>query len=329
MAQTRAAAYQDNIASPLEDPVAFDPITIITVDNASEAATLRTSLRNLLWGSGNYPSNQPTITTTTETNPNALRIDKITVSMNFGLQSIGRLYIPLPGPDNNRLFILHGGHGHNLTYFADHINTLLQQGYRVAVFCMPNEGENASVVIDDAHYGQFTLSEHASYNQLHPAAGHPLKYFLEPVVVFLNWAALQGYSMIVMSGLSGGGWTTTLMAALDTRIKYSFPVAGSLPMYLRNGDFGDWEQSVSAVYEVADYLDLYVMACDNRRQMQVLNYYDTCCFQSHRANYQTAVQTKATACGGTWAFLSDTTHTSHIISSWAMGQIITQINTWG
>ena len=39
-----------------------------------------------------------------------------------------------------------------------------------------------------------------------------------------------------MAGLSGGGWTTTLYAAIDPSIRYSFPVAGTIPLYLRTGD---------------------------------------------------------------------------------------------
>ena len=38
------------------------------------------------------------------------------------------------------------------------------------------------------------------------------------------------YSMI---GLSGGGWTTVVYAAIDERISDSFSVAGSIPFYLR------------------------------------------------------------------------------------------------
>jgi hypothetical protein len=32
-----------------------------------------------------------------------------------------------------------------------------------------------------------------------------------------------------MLGLSGGGWSTTLAAAVDPRIQLSFPTAGSVP----------------------------------------------------------------------------------------------------
>ena len=38
-----------------------------------------------------------------------------------------------------------------------------------------------------------------------------------------------GYKHIVMAGLSGGGWTTTISAAIDPRITLSMPIAGSMP----------------------------------------------------------------------------------------------------
>jgi PhoPQ-activated pathogenicity-related protein len=37
------------------------------------------------------------------------------------------------------------------------------------------------------------------------------------------------YKHIVMAGLSGGGWTTTIAAAIDPRIQLSIPIAGSIP----------------------------------------------------------------------------------------------------
>ena len=58
-----------------------------------------------------------------------------------------------------------------------------------------------------------------------------------------------------MIGLSGGGWTTTLYAAIDPRVRLSFPVAGTLPDYLRlgrPGDKGDWEQFYPDLYKVAN-----------------------------------------------------------------------------
>ena len=61
-----------------------------------------------------------------------------------------------------------------------------------------------------------------------------LRYFLEPCVLTANWAKAQGYQDLYMAGLSGGGWSTTFAAAIDTRINASFPVAGSTPCGLRD-----------------------------------------------------------------------------------------------
>jgi dienelactone hydrolase len=56
-----------------------------------------------------------------------------------------------------------------------------------------------------------------------------MKFFVEPVILAINYAKTLGYKRIVMVGLSGGGWTTTVAAAIDPRIDLSIPVAGSLP----------------------------------------------------------------------------------------------------
>ena len=57
-----------------------------------------------------------------------------------------------------------------------------------------------------------------------------LRFFLEPVIRTINWATKQGYKRVIMIGKSGGGWTTTLIAALDARVALSFPIAGSISL---------------------------------------------------------------------------------------------------
>ena len=95
-------------------------------------------------------------------------------------------------------------------------------------------------------------------------------------------------------GLSGGGWATTLYAAIDPRIKFSFPVAGTIPVYLRVGtDIGDAEQGYlqeydpEGLYSIANYEELYVLGSygENRRQIQILNEFDDCCFAGKRHIY--------------------------------------------
>jgi len=63
-----------------------------------------------------------------------------------------------------------------------------------------------------------------------------------------------------MIGLSGGGRTTTVYAAVDPTIGCSFPVAGTIPRYLRSGgSVGDREQNEPSFYRLAGYLDLYLL----------------------------------------------------------------------
>ena len=106
-----------------------------------------------------------------------------------------------------------------------------------------------------------------------------MRFFVEPITVFLNYAVEEyAYDLVAMVGLSGGGWTTTLYAALDPRIARSYPVAGTLPLYLESG--GDYEQTHPGLYALANYPELYVLGTyeGERRQIQVLNRYDPCCF---------------------------------------------------
>jgi hypothetical protein len=86
-----------------------------------------------------------------------------------------------------------------------------------------------------------------------------------------------------MIGLSGGGWTTAMVAAIDTRITLSIPVAGCAPIYVQNriGSIADVEQVFSPLLGegdaahapdgVATYLEHFVLAAcgPGRRQIMV------------------------------------------------------------
>jgi hypothetical protein len=115
-----------------------------------------------------------------------------------------------------------------------------------------------------------------------------MKFFLEPIAVSLNYLQTRAaadqfpvYRDFSMIGLSGGGWTTVVYAAIDPRIKLSVPTAGSLPLYLRfPASEGDTEQNLAPFYSIAGYPDLHVMGSYglDRQQVQVLNRHDDCCF---------------------------------------------------
>lgn len=89
---------------------------------------------------------------------------------------------------------------------------------------------------------------------------------------------------IAMSGLSGGGWQTALLSALDERVKVIVPVAGHGAMGVRieNGaDIGDIEQVPSNMLTVADYTHLTALFAP-RPTLLIYNAKDDCCFQAAR-----------------------------------------------
>ncbi len=65
------------------------------------------------------------------------------------------------------------------------------------------------------------------------------------------------FKRVAMIGVLGGGWTTTLLAVLDSRIQYSFPVAGTIPFFLQR-TVGDFEDHYVALYTITNYLELYI-----------------------------------------------------------------------
>jgi dienelactone hydrolase len=89
---------------------------------------------------------------------------------------------------------------------------------------------------------------------------------------------------IGMTGLSGGGWQTIMLSALDTRIKVTAPVAGfsSLLSRLeanRFGDLGDVEQAPTDFFVGRDYTHL-VGLCAPRPTLLIYNAEDDCCFRA-------------------------------------------------
>ncbi len=110
-----------------------------------------------------------------------------------------------------------------------------------------------------------------------------MSMMLDHVRAGLNFVvARKEYSTIAMAGLSGGGWTTTVYAALDDRIDLSMSVAGTMPMAFRSVDprnWGDWEQHEPGLISIADYSDLYLLgSAAGREAYLVFNEFDKCCF---------------------------------------------------
>lgn len=281
----------------------------ITITTAADVTNRRQALINFIWGGVGFPSNKlPTSVTLDVKSPvrdvdNLLeRVDKLLIYMRsrnmYGKDLTGRAYHFIPLNPNNRLVIFHLGHS---CTFDDNgnpnvvdqgnqrtIKALLTEGYSVLAVYMPLETlEVKACELTGFHDRLFTSP---IYTPLFN--GSPMQYFLEPVAVSLNYLKSQSaadrfpsYQDYNMVGLSGGGWTATVYAAIDDTIKVSIPVAGTIPLYNRyindlGRAYGDTEQILDPFYRIAGYPDLYVLGSygSGRKQIWILNRLDNCCF---------------------------------------------------
>ena len=260
----------------------------ITIHSAREVTEKRRALIQYLWGTEGFPSRRlPNILTNVASPVKQLsdlaRVDEFRIDMAAGLQ--GLAYHFIPRRPNRELVVVH--HGHACTLDDDPspadmgyglqrtINALLREGYGVLGVFMPH-----------MQPGDCTGGHEAMFQM--KTTGSPLKYFLESTAVSLNYLKTRSragrfpnYRTFHMTGLSGGGWTTTVYAAIDPTIRCSFPVAGTIPLYLRTGgSVGDREQFEVSFYGIAGYPDLYILGAHGRgrKQVQILVRHDDCCF---------------------------------------------------
>jgi len=220
------------------------------------------------------------------------RVDELRMNLGPGLQ--GLAYHFIPRRPNSQLVVVHHGHGCTLDddpspsdvgYGLQRtIRALLHEGYGVLGLFMPHMRPGDCTGGHDAMFKDATI-------------GSPIKYFLEPTALSLNYLQSRSrsdhfprYRVFHMTGLSGGGWTTTIYAAINPRIRLSFPVAGTIPLYLRSsGSVGDREQFEPSFYRLAGYPDLYVLGGHGRgrKQVQILVRRDNCCFGEAQHDHKT------------------------------------------
>jgi len=88
-----------------------------------------------------------------------------------------------------------------------------------------------------------------------------------------------------VAGLSGGGWQTIILTALDERVTLSNPVAGYSSFITRaqyHSDLGDSEQTPTDLGKYGDYLQLTAIRAP-KPTLLTYNIKDNCCFASDHA----------------------------------------------
>ena len=258
---------------------------------------------------------------------------------------------PVEKKNVDRLVIVHQGHADDLGCgvgrTADH---LLREGFTVAVMQMPLLGWNddRKGTLPGGPPFSFEGEACAGHNDMFQKLAETLdgamfRFFLEPVVLTVNHFLVTNPNAedVTMIGLSGGGWTTSMIAALDTRIKLSVPVAGSAPLYVRNADphsRGDAEQFYSPMYDeniaedgtgggVATWLEIYALGGygENRRQIYVTNEFDSCCFAGRFPDKFKEIVARVVQQDlgrGRWEHFLDSSHKKHLISEKTIREVI-------
>jgi lysophospholipase L1-like esterase len=328
-----------HIAKALElpPPVVVNDLALTT--NLEAANSKRAQIIRFIWGAQGLPRHQPASIQKNVPSPipglkNAAGVETFTIRMEAGQENTTHHF--QPRRSNGRLVVLHQGHACTFDDaqdprgpgMANAVDAFLGEGYAVLAAYMPH-----------MRPGDCRTLPHARMFDLAVSSGHPLKFFLEPVAVSLN-ALKPRYKEIHMAGLSGGGWTTTLYAAIDPQVRASFPVAGTVPLQWRNRNtVGDKEQHLEEFYRLANYLDLYLLGSwgAGRKQIQILNRRDDCCFgeAQHRMqagmDYETAIREyekqiqRAAGSQGRFRVDIDDAATHHMISTEAVKTILREM----
>ena len=310
---------------------------LISIQSYDDAEKMRSSLIDYMWTDKGFPLNSASKHETNISDPlfsdlkNLLRIDSFTVEMDYGMTSTSYLF--LADKSNNELIIYHQGHersslrgydSHSFDQDKELIEYFLNKNYSVLIFSMPGKGMNNEPIVDLERFGTIKLNSHNHFKLIESEQLHPIKFFIEPVIVTINQIEHDfSFKSIKMVGLSGGGWTTVIVSAIDPRIDQSYSVAGSFPMWLRSStqNFGDYEQNLPEFYKIANYEELYILGAlgENRSLYLFYNEFDPCCFSGQlyeKYPFASIIQSKLSMLGdGEFEVIIDREQNEHVISA--------------
>lgn len=237
-------------------------------------------------------------------------ISSLKVRMEFGLSS--HIFV-IGDPSSKKVFFWNRGHSSTpkdgSPRFVENMNSILFRGYTLYLFSMPFMFPNEdSFKIKIPNFGLFNIGP--SHNEFvfieEFVEGSTLKYFVQPQIAVYE-KVIPKDSRVLMAGLSGGGWTSTLLAALEPGFAETYSIAGSIPIVTRTeigNDLGDWEQWLPSIFPKYGYLDLYILATyPNRKFTNIYNSFDECCFSvgSNLPSWTSVVKQNSRLLGGKYS----------------------------
>ena len=308
---------------------------LIEIRTSYDVSIKREALIDLIWKGSGLPtrSSFDRIESTIEDArykdlANLQTIDKFTVSMDFGVDSI--IYHFRPRTSNSKLIIYHQGHYGDFFLGKEVIRFFLENRCEVLAFAMPLRGMNNKPVADIDHLGKVRLASHGELGLLDSPSFSALRFFVEPLAVAMNYmASCSGFDSASMVGISGGGWTTVLYSALDPSITSSYPTAGTIPLFLSYEGGSDYEVCHPELNRMANNLERYILgsAGVGRRQLQIFNKYDPAYAWGIRYQvYEEKIKSVLRELGtGAFSVYLDTRNTKHSISRDACHVILRDI----
>ena len=314
--------------------------SLIKINNESDVDEKKNHLIEFFWNvesldrvkySGQLPQVESDISDSRYDNfQNLKRIDKLTVEMEYGINSVS--YLLVPEESNKKLILYHHGHDGDFILGKDTIQFFLERNFTVLAMTMPLIGMNNQPIVEIDGFGEMKLISHEQFRLLEKNKFNPMKLFIHPIQVSLNFLEkeydFKRYSII---GISGGGWTGLVYSAIDDRISDSFSVASSVPFYLKaeQRDMGDYEQMNIDLYKITNYLELYVLAAygDDRKHIQIFNKNDSCCYSGNGyESYEFFIKDKLVKLGkGSFEIFIDDTHYGHKISESTLSLILEKL----
>jgi len=313
-----------------------DPANLITIRDPASLDEKRRSLVQAIWGAEGAPRDKfPTDVKSVTVPPglgqleNLAKTERLTIPIDHDYASY--VYVMHPQKPNGRFFLYHHGYAGEFVQAASFIQRALKEGDTVAAFNYPGYGENQYPAANFPNFGWYT----PSWDRILTLAENPIRFYVGPVVVTLNYAVKTGrYKVFDIAGFSAGGWTAGLAAAADSRLRHTYSVSGGYPLYLRAGS--EAKQSAPPQYygplvHAANYLDQYVLAAagPDRRFIQIFNQFDRCCFRNRLGElYEPAVGAAVDRVknGGRFEVLIDESHADHKVSDWALDKIFADRN---
>lgn len=264
------------------------PVLRVPADRAAwerESAHLRQRVLDEVVYRGkarDWRTQKPIVESFGEIAADGYRVRKVRFEAVPGLHVPALIYEPVPAPTQPTPVVLN---------FNGHEGTGMANSYHQArCIALAKKGLYA---INVEWIGQTQIAseglQHYRMNQLDLVGTPGLAVFYESLRRTLDIGIALPHAdskRVAVTGLSGGGWQTITLSALDTRVALSTPVAGYSSYVTRaqwpDKDLGDSEQTPSDLASIVDYTHLTAMMAP-RALLLTYNAKDSCCFRGDYA----------------------------------------------